>query len=160
MTSDERKQKIESYGKAYENVMKTLKNLPKEMWQFKPSDNEWSIHEILIHLADSEANGYIRCRRFIAEPGSKVMAYDQDLWTNALKYYSQSTDEALELFKFLRVMSYNLIKNLPEKAWSNVVEHSENGIMTLDNWLDVYEKHISSHIEQMKRVYSAWEKTV
>lgn len=158
MNSEERKQKIISYGKAYENFVEALKQYPKKMWQFKPSPAEWSIHEIIIHLADSEANSYIRCRRFIAEPGSKVMGYDQDLWTNLLNYHNQSTEEALELFRLLRLMSYNLIKDLPEKTWANVIEHSENGIMTMDDWLNVYEKHIPAHIEQMKRVYAMWKK--
>ncbi len=157
MTLEERKLKIESFGKAYENVMETLANFPKEMWQFKPSDSEWSIHEIIIHLADSEANGYIRCRRFIAEPGSKVMAYDQDIWVNQLKYHQQRTDDALQLFKYLRSMSYYLIKDLPEKVWSNVVIHSENGIMKMEDWLNVYELHIPTHIAQMKRVHSKWK---
>ena len=158
MIKEERELKLESYGTANEKLISELSSLPKEMWQFKPSPAEWSIHEIIIHLADSEANSYIRCRRFIAEPGSMVMGYDQDLWANSLKYHNQSTEEALELFRLLRLMSYNLIKDLPEKTWANVVEHSENGIMTMDDWLDIYEKHIPAHIEQMKRIYAMWIK--
>jgi len=30
----------------------------------------------LLHLADAEANLYVRARRIIAEPGSKVLAFD------------------------------------------------------------------------------------
>ncbi|MCX6150988.1 MAG: DinB family protein [Ignavibacteriales bacterium] len=155
MTPEERKEKIESYGKAYDNLEEALKQFPKEMWKYKPSPAEWSIHEIIIHLADSEANSYTRCRRFIAEPGSGVLGYDQDLWANSLNYHNQSTDDALALFKYLRLMSYNLIKDLPQKVWANVVEHSENGLMTMDDWLKIYENHIPVHIAQMKRTYQS-----
>ncbi len=158
MTPEERNEKIESYGNAYKNLIEALNELPKEMWQFKPSPVEWSIHEIIIHLADSEANGYIRCRRFIAEPGSKVMAYDQDRWATELSYHNQNINDALDLFRLLRLMTYNLIKYLPAKTWSNIVEHSGSGIITMNDWLNIYENHVTVHIAQMKRNFENWKK--
>jgi hypothetical protein len=158
MTQEERNEKIESYGNAYINLIAALNELPKEMWQYKPSPAEWSIHDIIIHLADSEANGYIRCRRFIAEPGTMVMAYNQDLWASELKYYTQNTEDALELFRLLRLTTYNLIKNIPAQTWANIVEHSESGIITMNDWLGIYENHVSTHIAQMKRNFENWKK--
>lgn len=155
MTHEERAQKIESYGKAHETLVEALKQFPKEMWQFKPSDG-WSIHEIVVHIADSEANSFVRCRRLIAEPGSQVLGYDESVWAKALKYAGQSTDDALELFKWLRLASYKLIKSLPDSAWSSKVHHSESGWMTFDDWLDTYERHIPDHVAQMRRGYEEW----
>lgn len=157
MTTDERNRIIESYGQAHEQLMAALEEIPREMWRFKPSPERWSVHEIIIHIADSEANSFIRCRRFIAEPGSWVMAYDQDAWATELRYHEQSTDDALELFRHLRRSSYNLIRTLPESVWINTIEHPENGTMTFDDWLNVYERHIPGHIEQMRRNVTVWE---
>jgi len=39
------------------------------MWQYRPAPDRWTIHEIVVHIADSEANSYIRCRRCLAEKG-------------------------------------------------------------------------------------------
>jgi len=135
-----------------------LENFPKTMWQFRPAPGRWTIHEIIVHIADSEANSYVRCRRFIAEPGSGVLGYDENKWTRDLQYHDQSTDEALELFKWLRRKSYTLIRNLPDSAWSNTINHSENGIMHMDDWLDTYERHIPGHIKQMQGNYDEWQK--
>jgi hypothetical protein len=156
MTHEERARKIESYGKAYETLVEALQQFPKEMWRFKPKDG-WSIHEIVIHLADSEANSFVRCRRLIAEPGSPVLGYDENQWAKALKYSEQSTDDALELFKWLRLASYKLIKDQPDSVAANVVHHSESGPMTFDDWLDIYERHIPEHVEQMRQVYEEWQ---
>jgi hypothetical protein len=156
MTSEERNHKIESYGAAYQRLIAALERFPREMWQFRPSPDRWTIHEIIIHIADSEANSYIRCRRFIAEPGSTVLGYDETKWARDLRYHEQSTDDALELFKWLRHTSYTLIKDLPESAWSNTVNHAENGIMTMSDWLDIYERHIPEHVEQMQSVHEYW----
>lgn len=61
MAPSERHSKIIAYGQAYELLSAALKQFPREMWQYKPGPERWSIHEIMVHLADSEANSYIRC---------------------------------------------------------------------------------------------------
>lgn len=157
MTNQERTQKIELYGNAYQILTEGLKQFPKEMWQFKPAPDEWSVHELIVHITDSEANSFVRCRRFIAEPGSQVMAYDENQWGVALNYHGQSTDDALELFRWLRNNSYKLIKTLPESTWANTIYHPENGTMTMEEWLDMYARHVPDHLEQMQGVYKAWQ---
>ena len=156
MTGMERLRMIESYGKAHAELVEALKRFPREMWTFKPSPDRWSIHEIVVHITDSEANSYVRCRRFVAEPGRAVMAYDENRWAEALRYHDRDADEAVELFKWLRLGSYRLVKSLPESVWSNTVDHPENGTMTMDDWLDVYERHVREHVAQMQSVYAAW----
>ena len=156
MDSAERHERIESFGRAHALLVNALTQFPREMWQYRPSGTRWSIHEIIVHLTDSEANAYIRCRRVIAEPGCSVMAYDQDAWARSLLYHNQSTDEALDLFRLLHSMNYKLIRSLPELTWTNAVNHPEHGLMNLDRWLDLNERHVPSHIQQMKRNYASW----
>jgi hypothetical protein len=126
------------------------------MWQFRPGAGSWSIHEIVVHIADSEANSYVRCRRFVAEPGKDVMAYDEPVWASRLNYHARDPQEALELFRRLRQSNYHLIRTLPEDAWASTVFHPENGVMTLDDWLVIYERHIPEHVAQMQEVYEEW----
>ncbi len=157
MNHEQRQRKIESYGAAYTQLAEGLNRFPREMWQFRSADDPWSIHDIVIHITDSEANSYARCRRCIAEPGLNVMAYDENVWATALGYPEQDTAVALELFKWLRRSSYELIRNLPDAVWERTIEHPENGTMTLDDWLDTYERHIPDHLQQMERIYEAWQ---
>ena len=156
-TSEERQRKIEAYGQAYQILSAALAQFPRDMWQYRPAPDRWTIHEIVIHITDSEANSYIRGRRFIAEPRTQISAYDEMRWATALAYHEQSTEAALELFKWLRSSSYDLIKSLPAEVWSNTLDHPEVGTMTMDDWLDTYERHIPDHIAQMQAVYEAWE---
>jgi hypothetical protein len=157
MNHAERLKKIESYGRAYDQLIIALSCFPRGMWQHRSTPDRWTIHEIVIHIADSEANSYVRCRRLIAEPGSTVMAYDEMAWAYKLNYHAQSPEAALELFKQLRAASYELIKTLPETLWANTIVHPDNGVMTMDDWLDIYNRHIPDHITQMQAVYAAWQ---
>ena len=155
----ERSTRIESYGNAYPVLVDALARFPRAMWKFRPQGG-WTIHEIVVHIADSEANSYIRCRRFLAEPGSNLMAYDENRWAVELNYHDQNTEDALELFRLLRKMTCDLIRTAPDEAWSRACFHPENGTMTLDDWLDVYERHVPEHVAQMAEVHAAWQATV
>jgi hypothetical protein len=158
MDSTDRARKIEIYGNAYNELVEGLKAFPREMWGYRAESDPWTIHEIVVHIADSEANSYVRFRRFIAEPGKDVMSYDEDKWNRALDYAGQDADDAIELFRLLRGNTYRLVRKLPESAWANRVYHPENGTMTLDDWLDVYERHVRDHLEQMGRIYEEWRR--
>ena len=156
MTAEERQGLIESYGNAYDLLTAAIKQFPREMWKFRPDVNSWTVHEIIVHITDSEANSYVRCRRLIAEPGSVVLGYDEMRWAKELDYHAQSPEDALKLFRWLRRKSYTLIRSLPESTWAHTVEHSENGTMTMDEWLVTYERHIPDHIAQMQVNFAAW----
>ena len=157
MTPEARREKIALYGRAHALLVEALKEFPREMWQFRPAPLRWTIHEIIMHLADSEANSFARCRKLIAEPGAPVMAYDEMHWSQALRYHEQSAEDALELFKWLRLTSYKLIRPLPDSVWAHTIDHPENGTMTMDDWLDVYARHIPEHIAQMRENYADWK---
>ncbi len=159
MTPQERTEKLESFRKGPEMLKAALAKFPRNMWDYKPSPERWSIHEIIVHVLDSDINGYIRCRKLIAEPGSAVTAFDQEAWTKTLHYDHQSVEDAIEGFKVLREATYTLLRAVPEKVWNaHTVHHPEFGILTMDRWLDTYERHVEGHIGQMKKTYDAWEK--
>src|SRR5476649_2127070 len=80
MNTAERQEKIATFANGYDFLREAITHFPKEMWNYKASPDSWSIHAIIIHITDSEVNSYVRCRRFIAEPGSTVMGYNETVW--------------------------------------------------------------------------------
>ena len=156
MSPQDRSQKITLYGNAHTLLTEALTRFPREMWYFRPSPDEWTIHEIVVHITDSEANSYIRARRLIAEPGSTLMGYDEMQWARGLDYHHLDTEDAVELFRWLRGNTHKLIQTLPDSVWSHTGIHTESGPMTLEDWLDIYTRHVPEHLEQMERVYRVW----
>src|SRR5512134_507856 len=102
MDRDERDQKIELYGRGYDLLTTALAEIPREAWLFKPEPKEWSVYEVLIHLADSESNAALRARKLIVEPGGTLMGYDQALWAETLNYHEHSYEDALEIVRLVR----------------------------------------------------------
>lgn len=160
MSSLERSEKIAIYGDAHRVLTEALKRYPMEMWHFKPSEKDWSIHEIVIHITDSEANSYVRARRMIAEPGLHLMAYDENEWARKLDYQYLDTEDAVELFRWLRGNTFQLIRALPEETWSHTAFHPEAGNITLEDWLNTYARHVLDHIGQMDEVLMTWEASI
>jgi len=159
LTIQERQDYLQQYNNGMDELRATLAKIPKDAWQFKPTPTAWSIHEILIHLPDSETNSFGRIRAAIATPNVTIFAYDQDAWASHLWYHEQNTDDALDLLALIRKMTYALLQKLPidSAAWSQTIDHPENGIMSLDDLLVSYATHIPDHIEQIHANVAAWK---
>lgn len=158
MTPEERKMKIKLYGNGFDLLTETLESIPKKMWKFKPAPTEWSVHEIIVHLADSETNAALRARLLVAEPGHPVMAYDQDAWALKLNYHDRDVNDALKVVKFARKTTHELLKSLPNEIFANTIIHPEyDKPYTFTMWLTVYSEHIPGHIEQIKKNYELWK---
>lgn len=158
MDANERNEKIELYGKGFDLLVAALKEIPLEVWKFKPEPSEWSVHEVLIHLADSETNAALRARKLIVEPGGLLMGYDQDKWAVTLNYHDQNTDDALQVTKFARLTTYNLLKTQPDEVFSHSVRHPEyEEPYTFEQWINIYAAHIPGHIAQIQNNYALWK---
>lgn len=152
-----RSENLVNYRKGFEKLRAALHNFPKQSFDFKPAPDKWSIREIILHLADSEAVAYTRCRKIIAEPAANINSYDQDLWANELKYKDQNMDIALDLFSQLRISTFRLLEKIPDEKWNNYMIHPEFGKVTLDEWLNIYSNHVDVHIKQMNRNFTEWQ---
>ena len=160
MTPEEIKQKIELYGKGFAMLKETLADIPRKSWKFKPAASEWSIHEIIVHLSDSETNASSRARLLAVEPGRTVMAYDHDKWAAGLNYHDQDVDDALKLVKFTRRSTHDWLKTLPGEVFEHSLIHPEfDKPYTFSMWLAIYSEHIPGHIAQIKNNVELWEKS-
>ena len=141
--------------------MQTLKDIPQKMWKFKPEPKEWSVHEILVHLADSESNAALRARKLIVEPDGLLMGYDQDKWAIELNYHEQSWEDALETVRLVRKTTYKILKEQPDQVFTHSVKHPQyENPFTFEQWINSYSAHIPGHIEQIKNNYKIWKNTV
>jgi DinB superfamily len=159
MNITERNEKIEQYGRGFGLLTATLAEIPKEAWDIRPEPNEWSLHEIVVHMADSESMSALRVRKLIVEPGSTLMGYEESKWADALGYKKQSVDDALQIIKYARQTTYDLLKTLPDEVFTHSVIHPEySEPYTFERWINIYARHIPDHIEQIKKTVERVQK--
>ena len=159
MNSNERNEKIELYGRGYDLLKAALAEVPAEAMTFKPEPKEWSVYEIIIHIADSETNAALRARKMIVEPGVMLMGYDQDKWAVKLNYHEHDLEDALEATRIARKTTYKLLKTLSEEVFNtHWLRHPEyEDPYTFNKWVDIYSRHIPGHIEQIKNNVKIWK---
>lgn len=115
---------------------------------------------MVIHLADLEAAAYVNFRRAVAEPTDTIVAFDKDLWAESLGYYGQPYGASVKLFRLLRASNYLLLKNISQDVWLNTVNYPDNGQISLEDLLDLYEHHLYKVIEEIGNNREAWNKTL
>jgi uncharacterized damage-inducible protein DinB len=156
---DERARLIKLYGDGPDLLDVALKKTPKAMWRWKPARTEWSVHEIVVHLGDSETNSYLRCRKALAEPGKPIMAYEQDDWAVNLRYHERDAEASRALTRMVRAQTHSLLLTLTDDDWRKTYFHPEgNRIVPLTEWLRGYADHIPGHIEQIANNVALWKK--
>ncbi|MBV9258951.1 MAG: DinB family protein [Ktedonobacteraceae bacterium] len=145
-------EQIERYEMAPSQVIAALEGLDETHIHYIPAEGEWSIHEIVIHLADSEVMGYWRLRKTLAEEGSILPVYDEATWAQKLTYHAQERELAIVLFTSLRASTGALLRSLPAEAWELTSMHPERGKINVYDLFNVYLQHGEIHLQQIKRI--------
>lgn len=153
------KELLAKYEVGYKLLINQLSDIPEEAIFFKPQDGSWSIAEVIVHLADSEAHGFVRAKKTIAECGGKVCVYNQQIWADNLFYSEMNYTDALDLIRILRKNLEAVLRRIDETSWHNYIYHPEGGKITLLDWIQLYIDHIDIHIQQIHRIFYDWKKS-
>ena len=120
---------------------------------YRPAPGKWSIREQLAHLVDSETVIATRIRWAAAEPGTGVVAYDQDKWAKTSRYAEVPVETSVAVFSAVRAATLAFIDRLtPEERANAHTLHSERGKETLDRILEMTAGHDINHLETMAKL--------
>ena len=156
LTSVEREELIRRYERGPALLKAALAKVPAEARKWRPGEGKWSVHEVVCHCGDSEANGALRIRYLAAEKDPLIVGYDQAQWARVFDYHSAPLEPALAVVEAVRVSTALLLRRLPEKTWSAVARHTESGRYTAEDWLNSYAEHLEKHSGQIERNLAAW----
>ena len=111
---------------------------------------KWTIRQMLVHVADVELVHLWRYSRALAEPGSKVHAFDHDGWVVKLNYDQRPITLCRSLFAANRDQILYYLETMPEGTFENTVDHSENGVIPVSRILNYLVYHTDHHLEQIQ----------
>ncbi len=113
---------------------------------------KWSPVQVLQHLADSELVWGYRLRLVLAEDRPTLTGYDQDRWSERLRYSEQSREAALEQFAALRRSNLGLLEGASDEDLSRVGVHAERGEESVRHMIRLYAGHDLAHRRQLDRI--------
>jgi hypothetical protein len=156
LTAAERERRIKQYADGPARLRAAVEAVPPDAMKWRPAPDEFSVHEIVVHCADSETNAAARIRYIMAEKEPVIVGYDPDTWASRFDYHSHPLDVALATIEAVRANTVPVIERLNAGAWRKAGTHSESGRYTGNDWLSTYSEHLEEHIAQIKRTVSAW----
>jgi len=113
---------------------------------------EWTVRQIVHHVADAHINGYIRMKMVVTENNPMLKPYDQDAWAE-LADMKTAIQPSIQILHGTHARWASFLQSLPEDAWPRTGVHLENGLLTLDELLLHYVHHCDTHIEQIKQLH-------
>ncbi len=158
LTHDEREKMIESVAAAPERVRAATAGLNDSQLNTPYRPGGWTVRQTVHHIADSHMNAFIRMRLGVTEVEPTVKPYDEKLWAELIDTRSAPVELSLSILDALHKRWVMFMRAMREIDFMRAINHPENGKMTLDDVLSLYEwhgRHHAGHITAL-RTRAGW----
>lgn len=159
MNKEERLVLINEFEKGA-NAFDDVPGFEKRLRHYRPQAGFWTIHEQVVHVAESEIAAFHRYRKAIAEPEAQVLGYNEELWTPSpgLDYGNENIADWINFFKLMRRLASGHLRRIADQDWSTYAYvHSSFGRVALESWVKSYIEHVKDHRKLIDRNIAAWK---
>ena len=137
---------LQAYADGPRLLEAAVAGIPNDVLHFTPGPEHWSIHENIVHIADTDLIAAARLRYILAHPGATLVPFDQNKWAKALDYSSRSLEGSLALFRAVRESTAEVLRRAPAKAWEYAGAHTELGSQTVEWIVNHFAEHLQGHL--------------
>ena len=119
----------------------------------------WSIRQIVHHLADSHANSYLRFKWTLTEEQPTIKPYDEGRWAALNDSLLGNIQAALALMDGLHLKWVQLLRSMTDEQFSRTFFHPETKqVVGLNSILSYYAWHCRHHTAQINwlREQNGW----
>jgi uncharacterized damage-inducible protein DinB len=140
------RQLIEDYVACSTRLRQAVAGLDQADLTARPGPGDWSILELVIHLADSDCIAIDRMKRMLIEDNPPLLYADETAYVQKLASHEQSLDDALTLFELGRRQFARVLRALPDEAFERRGTHNRRGLVTVGGSVRDYIKHLDDHL--------------
>lgn len=128
-----------------------------ELARWKPAPAEWSILEVLGHLADEEREDFRRRVDYtLNRPGEAWPAIHPGAWVTERRYNEQDPDQTLADFLTERGASLAWLRQQADADWSRSYDHPAGVTLTATDLLAAWLAHDGLHLRQLVELHRAY----
>lgn len=138
---------IETYEAAAQEVRNAVAGLTKQDLTARPGPGKWSILEVVVHLADSDAIAIDRMKRILTEENPPLLYANETAYVEKLFTHDQDLEDALVLMETGRRQWARVLRKLPDEGFLRAGVHNKRGAVTLGQFVADYIQHIDSHLQ-------------
>ncbi len=108
----------------------------------------WSVRQVVHHLADSHANGFIRNKLALTEQNPTIKPYDEERWAE-LPDSTLPVEVSLRMLESIHERWATLLSALSAERFGAPYQHPQTGPQTLDSSLSTYSWHGRHHVAHL-----------
>jgi uncharacterized damage-inducible protein DinB len=110
----------------------------------------WTLRQIIHHLADSHVNAYIRFRLTLTEETPTVKPYDETRWAELADARTEDVAASLKVLEGIHARWVRLLRSMSDADFARAYNHPEyKKTYTLAEVLGMYAHHGKHHTGQV-----------
>lgn len=140
---------IEALASYPDELAQAVAELTEAMLDQPYRPEGWTLRQVVHHVADSHANGYIRFKWSLTEDTPEIKAYAQGPWAE-LPDSQLAVDTSLQIISGIHDRWVGLLNTLTAAQWAMGYIHPEDGkVHPLDKALGLYVWHGQHHLAHL-----------
>ncbi|MDQ7859303.1 MAG: DinB family protein [Armatimonadota bacterium] len=142
---------IGRYALGPRRLAEAVAGLSRDELLFSPGPGHWTIHENVVHVAETDLVAATRIRFALGEPGAAFVAFDEQRWAAAMDYLAVPLDDALAMLRTVREVTAVMLRRLPPEAWTRTGMHPQAGPQTIAYIVDYFTGHVDYHLNTIAK---------
>ena len=142
----ERRRAIDEINATPKNMRAATRGLTDAQLDTPYRPDGWSVRQVVHHVPDSHMNAYIRFKLTLTEDTPTIKPYDEAAWAMLEDAKSTPVETSLTLLDAIHDRWSRILGAMTPSDFERTLNHPENGIMSLDQMLALYEWHGKHHV--------------
>jgi hypothetical protein len=152
LTDAQRRAAIDSIADAPARFRAAVTGLDDAQLDTPYRPDGWTVRQVIHHVPDSHMNALVRFKLALTEDHPTIKPYDEGAWAKLEDSRSTPIETSLSLLDHLHDRLGRVLRAMTPADFARTLNHPENGTLTLDQMLALYEWHGRHHTAHVTRL--------
>ncbi|MBK9746198.1 MAG: DinB family protein [Chloroflexi bacterium] len=155
MTPEERQPLIARIRSFPDVLEAAVRSLTPDQLTAEALPGEWTIAQVVHHLADAHMHAYARFKHIQVEEYPTFKPYEQTDWAETPEARDAHIADSLAILRGLHHRWARLMESLTDEQWARKGLHPDLGEISAEGLLIGYVNHSQNHLLQIGKTYEA-----
>jgi uncharacterized damage-inducible protein DinB len=144
---------IESIASMPQRFRTAIANLGEQQLDTPYRPDGWTVRQVVHHVPDSHMNALTRFKLALTEDNPTIKPYNEAAWAKLEDARSTAIETSLSLLDGLHDRWVRVLRAMSPSDFARTLVHPENGALTLDQMLALYDwhgRHHTAHVTSLR----------
>ncbi len=127
--------------------------LTEELLKERPAEGKWSLHELALHLCETQDVFVERVARMLTEERPQIVPFEPDEARQNGLYFTENFTKRMKEFTVQRTTLVSLLQTLTDAQWKLEGRHPQMKHYTIEKAMESFMRHEEHHLHQMFNVF-------